>query len=442
MKRSSYLPLLAFVLTLVVMPVNAQDPNYTFYLPDATAAPGSSVDLTVGFDNAGEPIGGYSYGVCHDTAELQLDSATEVGTTTETVNGGGAPGFLAINVFPAAVPGESDAAGWNMGVVIDLFGGAFIDPGTGYTLGTGSYTVVGAAGGSTTVACCSTVGLPPVDTVVVVAGASIIPTTTAGTVDFPAGPPPFLYSAGSATVPYDAGTGTASATITMSITEDPGSPTYISDTQGFSMGVSHDSALLSVADGPTWLISTFDPDFFGPAILADGWTAGIVYSFTGANTLAFDTTTEVVSVSYDADSSVLAGLDTETSTDINFSDDLGNPPVVNVVVVGGNSVEVGTEGGNITFVPVTDTPFLRGNCNGDATINIADGIWILNYLYQNGPAAACEAACDFNDDGMMDASDAISVIMWRLQDGPPPTAPFPDCGTVAGADCEATSYCP
>ena len=442
MKRSSYFLLLTFVLALVATPVSAQDPDYIFYVPDADAPNGSNLDLTVGFDNLGAPIGGFSFGVCHDPAALQLNSATDVGTTTENSNNGAPPGFLAINVYPEAIPGQSDAAGWNMGVVIDLFGGAFIEPGTGYTLGTGSYTVVGDAGTSTSVGTCDTVGLPPVDVVVVVAGASIIPTQNPGTVTIPAGPPPFLYSPGSTSVPYDADSGNASATVNMSVLEDPSSPSYVSVTQGFSMGVSHDTALLTVAGNPEWIVSSFSPDFFGPALVTGGWTVGIVYSFTGVNTLEFDAATEVIGVTYDADPALLAGLDTETSTEISFSNELGAPPVVNVVVVGGNSIDVGFESGTITFVPVTDTPFLRGNCNNDGTTNIADGIWILNFLYQSGPAATCTAACDFNDDGMMDMSDAIGVISWRLMDGPPPSAPFPDCGTVAGADCEATSYCP
>ena len=116
-----------------------------------------------------------------------------------------------------------------------------------------------------------------------------------------------------------------------------------------------------------------------------------------------------------------------------------------MVVVGGSSIEPGLVDGSVTLFPQyapPDTPFIRGNCNGDAIINIADGIWILNDLFQNGPASTCTAACDVNSDGMMDTGDAIYIISFRLLSGPVPSAPFPGCDIEEGADCEAVSTCP
>jgi hypothetical protein len=118
---------------------------------------------------------------------------------------------------------------------------------------------------------------------------------------------------------------------------------------------------------------------------------------------------------------------------------------VNIVVVGGSSLDPSLTDGTVTLNPTyapPDTPFVRGNCNGDDRVDIADGIWILNEMFQGGPAGTCVEACDANSDDMTDTADAIFVISYRLLSGPMPTAPFPECGIEEGADCESASYCP
>ena len=69
--------------------------------------------------------------------------------------------------------------------------------------------------------------------------------------------------------------------------------------------------------------------------------------------------------------------------------------------------------------------FVRGDCNNDSTVNIADGIYGINYLFQMGPEPTCDDACDSNDDGGIDASDCIYIFNYRFLDGPGPEAPFP-----------------
>ena len=125
------------LLALLVVPALGfgQDPDYVLSLPTTSAIQGETVLLTVGFDNTGLPISGFSYGVCHDPEALELLSATEVGTTTETINGGAAPAFISIAI---------EVGGWTMVVAIDYLGNDFLDPGLGYTLGTGTYFVVGS----------------------------------------------------------------------------------------------------------------------------------------------------------------------------------------------------------------------------------------------------------------------------------------------------------
>lgn len=211
------------------------------------------------------------------------------------------------------------------------------------------------------------------------------------------------------------------------------------------MGMAHDSSLLT-ANSVAWNLDTgIDPDFAEGNAYDGGWTIGVVYSFTGQQTLTFETATPVLNVEYSTVASALAGLETDTTTALAWSNDLGSPPVVNIVVVGGNSLDPSLTDGSVTLSPSyapPDVPFFRGNCNGDQRVDIADGIWILNEMFQNGPAANCAEACDINSDGLVNTADAIFVISYRLLSGPLPSAPFPECGIEEGADCESASICP
>lgn len=71
--------------------------------------------------------------------------------------------------------------------------------------------------------------------------------------------------------------------------------------------------------------------------------------------------------------------------------------------------------------------FRRGDCNATDTVDIADAVFQLQHLFQ-GVAASCESACDSNDDGRLDISDPISVLVLLFANGPPLPAPGLGCG--------------
>lgn len=79
--------------------------------------------------------------------------------------------------------------------------------------------------------------------------------------------------------------------------------------------------------------------------------------------------------------------------------------------------------------PCTTPDFIRGNANGDAAVDVSDGVYLLGYLFQSGPAPIpTEAAADVNDDGGVDVSDSIYLLNFLFVFGPPPPAPFPNPG--------------
>ena len=408
----------------------AQSTDYTLSVQGSTSQNvNASFDLSVQLDSAtGADVSGWSFGLCHDSTLFDITAAAD-GATTQVVKNGDGPDFNQTNL----IPGD----GFTVGLVICLTGCAILPPGAGYELNVLSYQA-GGTEGTGDVNFCDTIGTPPVATVVVVGGSSIVPTQVGATVELTSPPPPgFDYIAPNPTATFDQASGTGALSAQFSIQEQGTSPGFPNETQGFSMGVAHDPAILEVAGGPTHLLP-FEPDFTGPTVLADGWTIGVVYSFTSANVMVFDVAKAVIEVDYNI--SGLAGS-AATSTPLTFSNTLGAVPVDNVVVVAGLSLDAGFVNGTINLEPVTDTPFLRGDCNTDLRLDIADGVWILNFLFQEGPAGTCAEACDADDNGSLEMVDAIFVIQYRLLNGPAPAAPFPACGIDAGADCDA-SACP
>ena len=61
--------------------------------------------------------------------------------------------------------------------------------------------------------------------------------------------------------------------------------------------------------------------------------------------------------------------------------------------------------------------FSRGDSNADGSVNLADAIFTLNYLYQNGPTPECLDAADVNDDGSVNIADVIFELT-LLKPGP------------------------
>ena len=87
--------------------------------------------------------------------------------------------------------------------------------------------------------------------------------------------------------------------------------------------------------------------------------------------------------------------------------------------------------------------FLRGDCNTDSLLNIADAILGLGILFSGAGPADCEDACDSNDDGVHDISDGIRILLYLFTGGAPIPAPGArNCGedpTGDDLDCQAPS---
>jgi len=65
--------------------------------------------------------------------------------------------------------------------------------------------------------------------------------------------------------------------------------------------------------------------------------------------------------------------------------------------------------------------FLRGDANGDGVITITDAIYLLNYLFRDGPAPDPMAAGDTNCDDSIIIGDAIYLLNYLFRSGPAPS---------------------
>jgi hypothetical protein len=75
------------------------------------------------------------------------------------------------------------------------------------------------------------------------------------------------------------------------------------------------------------------------------------------------------------------------------------------------------------FLPLCDTiySFSRGDCNNDGVINSADAVYLISYLFVDGPAPIPVLQIgDLNCDGIVNIADVVYLINYLFVNGPPP----------------------
>ncbi|MGE3164589.1 MAG: hypothetical protein AB7O52_06770 [Planctomycetota bacterium] len=92
-----------------------------------------------------------------------------------------------------------------------------------------------------------------------------------------------------------------------------------------------------------------------------------------------------------------------------------------------------------------ESPFLRGDTNADGSVNIADAVTELSYLFGGAPLSCADAA-DANDDGQLDLADVVFLLSYTVGGGSQPLPPpgGGSCGqdpTPDGLGCAAHAAC-
>jgi len=64
--------------------------------------------------------------------------------------------------------------------------------------------------------------------------------------------------------------------------------------------------------------------------------------------------------------------------------------------------------------------YICGDVNSDGDVNVADAVYIINYVFKEGPAPTVPEAADANGDGNVDVADGVYLINYVFKNGPAP----------------------
>ncbi|MEZ5360209.1 MAG: trypsin-like peptidase domain-containing protein [Candidatus Zixiibacteriota bacterium] len=96
------------------------------------------------------------------------------------------------------------------------------------------------------------------------------------------------------------------------------------------------------------------------------------------------------------------------------------------VLINSNDVDGGGAEQVLVTMEVTDGPqYLCGDANGDTSINVADAVYIVNYVFKGGPAPIPVEAGDANCDTSMNIGDAVYLVNYIFRGGAAPCASCP-----------------
>ncbi len=427
----------------IVSGVQAQSPTFSFSAADQSVpASGGTASFSLDFNltqTSGliEETRGFSFSCAHDSAILAVVSSGPGPYVPETLgplnglNGGSGPDFIQGEIFPA---------GFTCGVIY-----AFTAVTQTITYETplpvirANYeTVPGALTGVsgdlvTQVSQGSGLGDPPTATVVVIgAGTSAPAAVETCNITLQTAPPlSFTCQANDAAANFNGASGEGSATVGISLFEDllPGANPSL--TQGFSMGLTYDTTLLSatgVDQGPTLqaLEQGAGAEYYEVGLHSDGLTVGVIYDFQGVNQIQYGTEDQVLIVNFDTVAANLAGTapGVVVNTTLTPAEGLGPTGVTLVMVVAGSSVPMNSVSGVLALSSLGG--FDRGDCNADSLFDLADVIALLGGLFSGDPLS-CLDACDTNDDELFDIADAIKGLNVLFSGDTPP----PGAGTCA-----------
>jgi len=113
----------------------------------------------------------------------------------------------------------------------------------------------------------------------------------------------------------------------------------------------------------------------------------------------------------------------------------GNGPILNLLFqatgTGSGTIDTATLNSVVTSVkplyqdyvpvvqPITFRVGLRGDANGDGSVNVGDAVFIINFVFRGGTAPDPYQG-DANGDGSINVGDAVYIVNFVFRGGPPP----------------------
>jgi photosystem II stability/assembly factor-like uncharacterized protein len=78
---------------------------------------------------------------------------------------------------------------------------------------------------------------------------------------------------------------------------------------------------------------------------------------------------------------------------------------------------------SVASISILANPFIIGDSNGDGVIDIADVVYLINYLFLSGSPPDPQESGDSNCDGEVNIADVVYLINYLFANGPPPCEP-------------------
>lgn len=72
--------------------------------------------------------------------------------------------------------------------------------------------------------------------------------------------------------------------------------------------------------------------------------------------------------------------------------------------------------------------FIRGDADSNGTVDMADAMFLLRYLFRGRRAPDCLDAADADNSNSVQITDVVLILRYLFQGGGPPEPPFPSCG--------------
>jgi len=411
-------------------------PPAALKIEDTTIDSDSSGDVRILLDNDGAETQGFVLSIAHNPADVTLEQIDLTGTVTATVGA------------ELVVP-QIFANGGTLGVVLDVnapFDGQVIPAGlnlhlANYTYGCNAEIIEPNPDLETALSFVDgQFGAPALENLLVIGGLSVLPGTENGLLTCAAIPPrpasDTVFSVGPRDYP-ESGESIAPCS--------PGGTTelcfFYSDPtdnlQGLQMALTFDSDLTIVEGSYT---------FEGTIVQESG--AEFVNQHVDNNDNDGDGREMVLAILMDAVPPFEEQMLPSSSTPLNIGcvdvvvspnaacDDLllieftnnvngaGSVPIRNIAVIDYMSeTGIGFVDGGCQIVP--ETLFRRGDCNLDEMVDLSDAATVLGQQF-NGLPVGCDDACDANDDGKINLADSVYLLNYLFLFGPTTPAPGPE----------------
>ncbi|MEM7166403.1 MAG: dockerin type I repeat-containing protein [Planctomycetota bacterium] len=443
--------------------------TYEYSITDATAPEGLLYSHGIWMGITNDPtIQGWSFSVCHDSTTSDV-CGLETTSFVQALNPIAGLFFESLGFDDRAtvIPGSTDGA-WQL-IVIDQFASFFFPTNGNHEVCVVSYLAdPGTAGTVTSTSICNDSGNPQVEAVIVCCGGQSIHdgnmlVTGSATTTHTASSDQWSFRADPLSVLYCLSTGgciVCNHSIDLEIANTAANTT-LTEGAGFAFALTYDSNFITVngvapGAGLTALNGGLGPDLFvsndtgsGISVQVLNTELPMIPGFPYQPELSTWSGQAAVVLDVSVNTTSLAGNLLGATTTLSWGDAGDGVSNSMTIFCGQESLiplaEIALEDIDILLEPLFALDFSRGDCNGDASMDIADVIFLIGgYLAMpaTGPPGLCAAACDINGDEGIDIADVSYGLNYLLLGGSMPPPPFPGCDIVVGVDCQQTTGCP